>query len=264
MLRAYTFLYVTFLFFPIAVIALFSFHATPALTFPFQGFSFQWYEQIFADPQFRSSLKNSILVATVTALITTGIGSFAALALARLRGKLKSAFAFLHFAPIAFPGLFLGIALLAFFSFLGVSRSLFTVIVAHILFTLPFFIEAVRSRIEYFDLSLEEAARDLGASSSQAFRKVTLPIIAPTLIGGAILTFALSFDELVITVFVVGQDTTLPVFMYSMLRRTINPTINAASVVALSLSILAVAFGGLAFLIQRRRALQGRVALTET
>lgn len=104
----------------------------------------------------------------------------------------RAAFSFLSFAPIALPGLFLGAALLVLFDRLGIYRSLLTVILAHTLFCLPFFIEAVRSRLSYFDLDLELAARDLGATRWQAFRLVTFPLLAPTLIGGPILSFALS------------------------------------------------------------------------
>ncbi|MBY3381831.1 ABC transporter permease [Rhizobium laguerreae] len=263
MLRAYTSLYIAFLFAPIVLIILFSLHSSPALVFPFEGLSTRWYVEIVNDPQFRASFWNSIIVASATAVTTTVIGSFAALALTRLPRRTKQAFSFLNFAPITLPGLFIGIALLVLFSQMGMHRSLVTITIAHVVFCLPFFVEAVRSRVEYFDTTLEEAARDLGASAATAFKKVTLPIIAPTLIGGALLVFALSFDELVITVFVSGNETTLPVYMLSMMRRTVNPTINAASVISLGLSIAAIGFGGLLFLLQRRRALTNRNLLSD-
>jgi ABC-type spermidine/putrescine transport system permease subunit II len=127
-----------------------------------------------------------------------------------------------------------------------------------VLFTLPFFIEAMRSRVEYFDLSLEEAARDLGAGPLQTFRLVTLPIIAPTIAGAAILSFALSFDEFIITVFVSGNESTLPLLIWSMMRRAVSPDINAVSVLALALSIGLILIGGFFFWYQRRRALAVR------
>lgn len=261
-LRTWVWAFLAFLYAPIILIVLFSFHSTPALTFPFEGFSLRWFHAIFANPDFMNSLWNSLKVATVSALATTILGSMAALAMARLKGPVKTAFALLSFSPIAMPGLFLGIALVALFAQFGVTRSLTTVVIAHILFALPFFIEAMRSSVEYFDLTLEDAARDLGATPFQTFRLVTLPIIGPTIAGAAILTFALSFDEFIITVFASGSDTTLPLFVFSMMRRTIDPTINAASALALAVSTLVLVLGGLLLWYRRRTALNSRANQT--
>jgi spermidine/putrescine transport system permease protein len=258
MLRIYLWLYMFFLFAPIAIIILFAFHASASLVFPIDGLSLRWFDELFSSREFVTSLWNSLLVGFSTALLTTVLGSFGALALIRLPSFGRAVFTFATTSPIAFPGLFIGIALVILFAELGVERSLVTVTVAHILFALPFFVAAVRSRVEYFDTSLEEAARDLGATAAQSFWLVTLPIIAPTITGAAILTFALSFDEFIITVFVSGNDTTLPLFIWSMLRRTVSPAINAASVVALGLSLVVLIIGGVAFWLQRRRAIAGR------
>jgi len=258
MLRTYLFAYLLFLFAPIGIIILFSFHASPALVFPFTGLSLRWYEQLFSQADFLNSLWNSLIVGFSTALATTVLGSFAAVALIRLNPSMKSFFALLNFAPIVFPGLFLGIALVVLFAEMSLQRSLLTITIAHVLFALPFFVEAVRSRIQFFDRSLEEAARDLGATPFQTFRLVTFPMLAPTIIGAAILTFALSFDELIITIFVSGNDTTLPLYIWSSMRRTVSPAINAASVVALALSLATLAIGGCILWIQRRRAVAAR------
>ena len=261
MLRAYVWLYIAFLFGPLALIVLFSFHSTPAQTFPMQGLSLIWYQKFFENPVLVASLKSSLIVATITTLVTTVVGSMAALALARLNGWKKNAFSTITFAPIALPGLFTGISLLTLFGQLGIDRSLITVTLAHVLITLPFFIEASRSRLEYFDLSLEEAARDLGATAWGSFRLVTLPIIAPTLIGAAILSFTISFDEVIVTIFTSGADTTLPIAVWSMMRQVITPAINAASVLALSCVVLLIlVFGGLS-LLQRRWKLRRHKAL---
>jgi spermidine/putrescine transport system permease protein len=258
MLFIFVLLALVFLYGPIVIIGLFSFHSSPSLVFPFQGVSLRWYHDLMANDTFITSLGNSVLVATCACVVTTVLGCCATLALMRLRGTPKAMLGFLSTAPVALPGLFLGIGLVALFAQFGVERSLVTVTLAHVLYALPFFVEAMRSRIQYFDLSLEEAARDLGASGFQAFRRVTLPILGPTLAGAAILTFALSFDEFIITVFVSGNDTTLPLMIWSMMRRTVNPTINAASMVALALSIFITAAGGLVFWLQRRLVINGR------
>ncbi|GLK69876.1 ABC transporter permease [Hansschlegelia plantiphila] len=258
MLRAYIWIYVAFLYAPMAIITLFSFHSSPSLTFPFEGFSLRWYEKIFSDANFMHSLWNSVIVGAAAAAVTTVLGSLAALGLARMKGKTKAVFGLLAFAPVGLPGLFLGISLVILYAQIGLPRSLFTIVIAHVLFTIPFFIETMRSRVEYFDLGLEEAARDLGAGPLRTFWLVTLPIIAPTIAGAAILAFALSFDEFIITVFVSGNETTLPLLIWSMMRRAVSPDINAASVLSLSLSIGLILIGGLIVWYQRRKAIGSR------
>ena len=258
MLRAYIGLYLLYLFIPIFIITIFAFHSSPALSFPFEGFSDQWFRDILANGRFLHALRNSVIVASSTAAATCALGTFAALAIPRLSNRPRAAFSFLSFAPIALPGLFLGIALLMLFERLGIYRSLLTVIIGHTLFCLPFFIETVRARVAYFDQELELAARDLGAGPFRAFRLVTLPILAPTLIGGTILVFALSFDEIVITVFIIGDESTLPFFILSMMRRTVNPTINAASVLAMAMTLVMLLVAGAVMGMQRRRAMRLR------
>lgn len=260
MLRAYLCAYLFFLFAPIAMIVLFSFNASPALTFPIEAYSLRWYETLLSKPDFVASLVNSLKVGFYTSIVTTVLGTLAALALIRMKGRYRQFFEWLNFAPVGLPGLFLGISLVTLFGLMGLQRSLLTVTIGHVLFTLPFFVEAMRSRVNYFDPSLEEAARDLGATQLQAYRRVTIPILLPTIVGSAILTFSLSFDELIITVFVSGNDTTLPMFIWSMMRRTVDPSINAASVMALVLSILVMAAGGASLWFQRRWAVAARTA----
>lgn len=257
-LRSYVLVFLLFLFVPIGIIALFSFHATPALVFPIEGYSLRWYEALLANPNFITSLLNSLKVGVATSVVTTILGTLTGLALIRMGQRSRAVMEALNFAPIGLPGLFLGIALVVLFALIGLPRTLVTVTIAHVLFTLPFFVEAIRSRITYFDHSVEEAARDLGASPAVAFWHVTIPILAPTIIGGAILTFALSFDEFIITVFVSGNDTTLPLFIFSMMRRTVDPSINAASVIALALSLAIIALGGGYLWFKRQTALAGR------
>ncbi|MDQ0122130.1 ABC-type spermidine/putrescine transport system permease subunit II [Pseudomonas lini] len=260
MLRMYLWLYVLFLYAPIVIIGMFSFHSSPSLVFPFDGWSLRWYEQIFASRTFRESLWNSIIVATAASVVTTLLGATVALALIRIKGKMRDVIATICAAPIALPGLFLGIALVSGFAQVGMNRSLLTVTISHVLYALPFFVATLRSRIDYFDSSLEEAARDLGATTWQSFHLVTLPILRPSIVGAAILVFALSFDELIITVFVSGNESTLPMMIWSMMRRTVDPTINAASMVALGLSLIVITIAGAIFWLQRRAAISSRTS----
>ena len=260
MLRMYLWLYVLFLYAPIVIIGMFSFHSSPSLVFPFDGWSLRWYEQIFASRTFRESLWNSIIVATAASVVTTLLGATVALALIRIKGKMRDVIATICAAPIALPGLFLGIALVSGFAQAGMNRSLLTVTISHVLYALPFFVATLRSRIDYFDSSLEEAARDLGATTWQSFHLVTLPILRPSIVGAAILVFALSFDELIITVFVSGNESTLPMMIWSMMRRTVDPTINAASMVALGLSLIVITIAGAIFWLQRSAAISSRTS----
>jgi spermidine/putrescine transport system permease protein len=258
-LRLYVWIYLAFLMGPVALIVLFSFHSSQALSFPFAGFSLRWYVEFFTNGQVLEAVKNSAIVAFGTAIVTGLLGSMAALAFPRLSRTAKTALSFTSFAPIALPGLFVGISLLALFALVKIPLSLATVTIAHVVVTLPFFVVAARSRIELFDLTLEEAARDLGASPLQTFRLVTLPIIAPTLIGATIMSFALSFDEFVVTSFVIGTESTLPMLIWSMMRRTVTPLINAVSTLALALSVLLLALAGLFFVLQQRRSRSTRL-----
>jgi spermidine/putrescine transport system permease protein len=240
LLRVIVFLTLAFLLSPLIIIVLFSFHASPALSFPFTGVSLKWYGEVFQNPQLISSIVNSLVVALFTAAVTLLLGAGAALAWLRLPRSGRTTLELLCLTPIALPGLFIGVALLVLFSRTGINLSKVTIVLAHVVLTLPLLIVAIRARLALFDTSLEEAARDLGASQLQTFARVTLPIIAPTLISCTILAFALSFDEFIVTSFVAGTETTLPMFIWSMMRRTVTPLINAISSLALLFSILAL------------------------
>jgi spermidine/putrescine transport system permease protein len=238
LLRAIVYLTLAFLLAPIAVIVLFSFHATPSLAFPFTGFSLRWYAELFGNAQLLAALGRSLLVAFLTAAITLVLGACASLAWLRLppRGRITLELACI--LPIALPALFVGVALLVGFAQVRLPLSIPTIVIGHVLLTLPMLMVAMRARLALFDPSLEEAARDLGAGVVTTFQRVTLPLVAPTLIASALLGFALSFDEFVVTSFVAGNETTLPLFIWSMMRRTVTPVINAISTLALAFSVL--------------------------
>ncbi len=146
-------------------------------------------------------------------------------------------------APIALPGLFIGLSLLAYFGRLGLSLSLVTVFMAHLLYVLPYVLIVMSSRLERFDVALEEAARDLGANSWQTFWKVTFPLIWPTVLASGVLAFALSFDEFLITLFVIGSESTLPIMMWSRMRRKIDPSINAVAAIIFAVFVANLATG---------------------
>lgn len=226
-----------FLFAPVAIVLLFSFNAAPTTALPFAGFSLRWYEEAFGNPLVVEALLNSVKVAGVVAVFTAVIGASAAFALSRRRSRWLDAFTGFVTAPLILPTLFLGIALLAFYSQVGLDPSLGTAMIGHALVTLPFVVVIVNARLMRLDRSFEEAARDLGATPWQSFRMIVLPLVAPALTGAVLIVVAWSFDELVITFFTSGGDATLPVRIWGMFRRGIDPSVNAMASVILMTTI---------------------------
>lgn len=218
-----------FLYAPLGIVILFSFHETPALSFPFTGFSLRWYREVLASAEFLDSVRNSLMVGSTCAVTTLVLGTMAAYGLTRVAPRLQRAVGLLFFLPITLPGLFLGLALLVFFARIGVPLSLTTVVVGHFVFVFPYFLLVARAAFERMDPAIEEAAADLGASPWAVFWRVTMPQLWPVLFGATSLAFALSFDEFVITFFVIGPQSTLPMYIWSGLRRTIDPSVNTVS-----------------------------------
>jgi ABC-type spermidine/putrescine transport system permease subunit II len=224
-----------FLFAPVAIVLLFSFNAATTTSLPFAGFSLRWYEAAFADQLFVEALLNSVKVAIVVAVFTAVVGTSAAFALSRRRSRWLDLFSSFVTAPLVLPTLFLGVALLSFYTQIGLKPSLETAMIGHALVTLPFVVVIVNARLMRLDRSFEEAARDLGATAFQSFRLVVFPLVAPALFGSVLIVMAWSFDELVITFFTSGGDATLPVRIWGMLRRGIDPSVNAmASIILLT------------------------------
>ena len=235
---AFTVAGLVFLWAPLMIVVLFSFHSTGGLTFPFEGFSTRWYDKVLSSEEIRTAAKNSLIVATSTALITLLLGTLAAYGLTRTSSRLRGPLALLFFLPITLPGLFIGVSLLVAFTRVQFSLSLLTVTIAHLVYVFPFFFLVARAALERLDPALEETAADLGASRWTVFRRVTRPQVWPVLVGAACLAFALSFDEFIITFFVIGPDSTLPMYIWSSLRRTIDPSINAISSLLLVFTML--------------------------
>jgi ABC-type spermidine/putrescine transport system permease subunit II len=241
---AFTFCGLVFLLAPLAVVVLFSFHATASLAFPFTGFSLRWYEAAFKSTAFLNATLNSLIVATAAALSTLVLGLLAAYGLSRTPSRFQAPVAVLFFLPITLPGLFLGLALLVFFARIDLKLSLFTVVLGHFVYVFPYFLLIAKAALDRMDTAIEDVAADLGADPWQVFRKVTLPQVRPVLIGATALSFALSFDEFVITFFVIGPQSTLPLYIWSSMRRTIDPSINTIStlLMAVTFALFVVAF----------------------
>lgn len=240
-----------FLYLPIAVLVLFSFSGSRYAAV-WGGFSLEWYLRLSTNTRLLEVLGNSLAVAAAATVLSAVLGTAAALALARaprLRGR--SAWAVLLYAPVVMPELVQGIALLMLFALLlPIPRGLATIAIAHTVFGIAYVALVVRARLQDYDPQLEEAARDLGASPRQTFFRVTLPLIWPGVLGGALLAFTLSLDDFVIAFFVTGPGAaTLPIEIYSMVKRGVTPEINALATLILLVSVILIA---LSLRLQRR------------
>jgi spermidine/putrescine transport system permease protein len=231
---------IAFLFAPVVIVVIFSFDRVGVGTFPLSGFSTHWYRELASDQIFKDAAKNSAIVALATAVISVVFGTMAAFALVRHRIRFAGVFMLVALIPIALPGLLLGVSLLSFFSWMDVQLSLRTVIVGHVLLTLPFVVLTMMSRLNGFDRSLEDAATDLGASAFQTFRHVTFPLIRPSVIGSALLVVALSLDEFIVTFFTIGPQNTLPIVIWGQMRQGVSPTVNAISTIMLFTTLVLV------------------------
>ena len=227
-----------FLYIPIAVLVVMSFNASKN-PFTWTGFSTQWYSALFNNDLIRQGFINTMIVAVGATILATILGTLLAIGVARyFRSTVVEAYSL---APAIIPDLVLAIGLLAFFSLVGVTLSLFSVLLAHVVFGMAFVAAVVIARIGQTDSSLEEASRDLGASAFTTFFRITLPSLAPGIIAGALLVFTLSLDEFVVTYFTNGPTTpTLPIVIYSMVRFGVTPEINALAALLLLVSFTIV------------------------
>lgn len=240
-----------FLYVPILILIVFSFNASRFVT-AWSGFSFRWYGELFKDEAMMLALRNSLIVAVVSTALSTIFGTMVSLAMERHRFFGKVAFDALLYLPIIIPDIAMAVMLLLFFVMSKITLSLTTIIISHVAFNISFVAVVVRARLVGFDRSLEEAAQDLGANEIQTFRYVTLPLLMPAILGGALLAFTLSLDDFVITFFTAGVgSTTLPLRIYSMVKLGITPEINAisslmllASMTLLMLSVILQRKGG--------------------
>jgi spermidine/putrescine transport system permease protein len=239
-LTLYSILLFIFLFSPIVIIILFSFNPSRAGSFPMAGFSIKWYLEVIKSSTFISAVKNSIYVAIATSFFSVLIGTLASFGLTRYNFRFKNVIKLLVLLPITIPPLLIGISLLSYFNIIKIPLSLLTVTFSHLVFCIPFVILVMNSRLEGFDFSVEEAAKDLGANRLQTFRYVTFPIMRSSIIGVGMLAFALSFDEFLITFFTIGADNTLPLVIWAMLRRGISPAVNAISTLVLIVTLLLI------------------------
>ena len=222
---------------PLFVLALFAFSDKTLLSFPITGLTFDWWIKVFNTPAFWAAFKKSIIITSVVGLVSTIVGTMAANALAQMPKRVAGLSMALLTLPVMLPPLVLAVALANYYAALGIKFGFFTVIAGHLVFTQPFVILIVHARLSGFDYAIVNSARDLGASPFKAFFTVTLPIIRPTIIGAALVAMALSLDEFVVTYLTIGKGSTLPIYIWGLMRRGVNPQINVASLVLITLTI---------------------------
>ena len=247
-LRIYTGLFFVFMFLPILLVVVFSFNDQRSLQ-RFTGFSFEWYTRCFQNESLTSSLRASIEIATVTMLIGTVLGTLLAFGLVRARTRWVGGANILMLIPLVTPEIVAGVSALLLFTQLGLRLSLLTIMLAHITFSISYVTVVVRARLAALHPEVEQAAMDLGASRIQTVWLVVLPALWPAILASALLTFALSFDDFVLSFFTTGESPQpLPVRIWSAIRFGVTPTINAIGTLMLAISVFCI---GLAVLLPR-------------
>jgi spermidine/putrescine transport system permease protein len=251
-----------FIYLPLGVIVFYSFNANPVNMMVWSGFTFDWYLSIFGLSDLSSNtfegtaayvdstenliaaLKTSLIVAASTTTFSTVVGTATAIAMARYRFRLRGFYSGLMLMPMMMPDIVLGIGLLVFFVTIGMQLGVISIIIGHCTFLISYVFIVVQARMAALDPALEEASADLGASEWVTLRKVLLPQLAPGIVGGALLAFIISMDDLVITYFIAGVDsTTLPLFIFSMVRRGVKPEINAIATLIILFSLIVASLG---------------------
>ncbi len=220
---------------------IFSFNKSAVPTFPLSGFTLHWYREFLGNSEIKAALETSAIIAAVSSAGAVVLGVLASMALTRRFFRGKAAVSALLLSPLVIPYVVFGISLLLLFHTLGVPRSLLTVVIGHIVISLPYTILVLVPRLDQIDVSLDEAAFDLGASRLRTFRSITLPLILPAVVSAFLIAFTTSFDEYAVASFVVGTRVTFPIYLYSALRFPSQlPQVIAVAVVVLILSLAVV------------------------
>jgi spermidine/putrescine transport system permease protein len=241
-----------YLFIPIFVIVVFSFNEPQGrFNFTWQGFTLDHWANPFENPDLATAMKNSFLIAGISTLIATALGTFMAMALVRYGFRGRSLVDFYVFLPLSTPEVVIGAALLALFLTMAVNTGFATIVIAHVMFTVSYVVVTVKARLAGMDRHVEEAAMDLGATEWTTFRKVTLPMIAPGVAAAALLAAAISVDDYVITSFNAGQTITFPLFIFGATRQGVPPEVNVLATGMLLIVLILMAFN---VLLQRRLA----------
>jgi spermidine/putrescine transport system permease protein len=239
-LRSWTALVYVFLFIPIVLVVIFSFNAS-RLVAVWSGFSLKWYGTAWTDPSILDALRTSLTVALINAVLATVFGTLAAIGLQRVGRRTRTAFELMVYGTIVTPEIVIAIASLLFFVTINVDLGIPTIVITHVVYNTSIVALIVRARLVGMDRTLDEAAADLGATPLQTLRRVTIPLLYPAILAGALLAFTFSFDDFVLTFFVSGaSSTTLPLRIFSMLRFGVSPVVNAIATVMLVVTLTCI------------------------
>ncbi|MBC7181182.1 MAG: ABC transporter permease [Roseovarius sp.] len=237
-IRAWTIVVYGFMFLPVAVVVLLSFNANQFGSFPMTGVSLHWFQELWNNDAVMRAFRTSLVLGLLTAVISTTLGILASLALVRYNIPGRNAITTLLIAPILVPEVVLAVALLLFLNWLGIGKSFALLLAGHVIFTLPFVILVVQARLVSIKRDVEEAALSLGASPVQTFFAITLPLMLPAVAAGALFAFTISFDDITGTLFwKPGGVETVPTQIFSMLRNSISPEINALGTVMIVMTV---------------------------
>jgi spermidine/putrescine transport system permease protein len=223
------------------ILVIFSFNDSQLPSFPLSGFTLHWYRQFLSNADLRAALETSAIIAAISSIGAVLLGILAAIALVRRRFRAKAPVSALLLSPLVIPYVVFGISLLLFFHAAGIPRSILTVVIGHVVISLPYTILVLMPRLQQIDVSLEEAAYDLGASRLRTFRSITLPLLLPAVLSAFLIAFTTSFDEYAVASFVVGTRVTFPIYLYSALRFPNQlPQVIAVAVVVITISLVVV------------------------
>lgn len=243
--KAYLAVLTFLMYLPLVMVVIFSFNESK-LSASFTGFSLKWYEILAHDRDLKEALINSIVLGVLSCGISAVIGTLGAVGMARVNYRSKGMMEYLSTIPIMIPEIILGMVFLVFFSLLNLPFGMVTLVIAHTTFCVPYIFMMVKARLVGIDKSLEEAARDLGAGPVRTFFDITMPLIMPAVLSGSLLAFAMSFDDVVISIFVNGPRlNTLPVKVYAQLKTGVTPEINALCTIILAVIILVLGLSSL-------------------
>lgn len=230
---------------PIILTVIYSFNESK-LTSVWDGFSLKWYEQLFRDRDLQEGLRNSIVLAALSCISAIFIGTTGAIGMQKWKNKANDFMGNLSLLPLMIPEIILGMVFLATFSFMNLPFGMLTLVIAHTTFCVPYIFMTVRARLAGIDPAIEEAARDLGANGFQIFRDITFPAILPAILSGTLLSFAASFDDVVISIFVTGPKVnTLAIMIYTRMKTGVTPEINALATVLLVITIGIILLGSI-------------------
>ncbi|QHQ60940.1 ABC transporter permease subunit [Anaerocolumna sedimenticola] len=236
------FLIITYI--PIILTVIYSFNESK-ITSVWGGWSLSWYQQLLHDRDIKEALINSLVLAFLSCMAAVFIGTLGAIGMTKIKRKANGFVEYFSMIPIMIPEIILGMVFLATFSFMGLPFGMTTLVIAHTSFCIPYIFMMVRASLIGMDISIEEAARDLGASSIRVFFDITFPLIRPAVLSGMLLSFAMSFDDVVISIFVTGPKVnTLPIKIYTRLKTGVTPEINALASIMLAVTVILLVLSG--------------------